>query len=221
MLIACLTVAVAAGNDNRDACTFSPAAADNPITVGASTIGDEKAYFSNHGKCVDIFAPGLNIKVRFVQLSARPVMLIDRTEHLEHWQLEHQHHLGHLHGQPPHRRSRRLCVTPSGIVRSRSGADDWTADFLSLYPDKLDFSSAAEADAVETVRSAFAWSSVSGQLVFDRIRQAVGLGARTATAPTPKKSLSPKALKKFMISLASKGVLDVSSQSLNMSIARA
>jgi cerevisin len=31
------------------------------VTVGASTLGDERAYFSNHGKCVDIFAPGLNI----------------------------------------------------------------------------------------------------------------------------------------------------------------
>ena len=31
------------------------------MTVGASTLGDERAYFSNHGKCVDVFAPGLNI----------------------------------------------------------------------------------------------------------------------------------------------------------------
>lgn len=51
-----------AGNDNRDACSYSPAAAQGAITVGASTIGDERAYFSNYGKCVDIFAPGLNIR---------------------------------------------------------------------------------------------------------------------------------------------------------------
>jgi cerevisin len=56
-----LHFAVAAGNDNRDACAYSPAAALNAVTVGASTIGDERAYFSNHGRCVDIFAPGLNI----------------------------------------------------------------------------------------------------------------------------------------------------------------
>lgn len=31
------------------------------MTVGASTLGDERAYFSNHGTCVDVFAPGLNI----------------------------------------------------------------------------------------------------------------------------------------------------------------
>lgn len=53
--------AVAAGNDNADACNYSPAAAVNAITVGASTLGDDRAYFSNHGKCTDIFAPGLNI----------------------------------------------------------------------------------------------------------------------------------------------------------------
>ncbi|ORX38809.1 peptidase S8/S53 domain-containing protein [Kockovaella imperatae] len=56
-----LHFAVAAGNDNKDACNYSPAAAVNAVTVGASTLGDERAYFSNHGKCVDIFAPGLNI----------------------------------------------------------------------------------------------------------------------------------------------------------------
>lgn len=53
--------AVAAGNDNKDACNYSPAAAELAVTVGASTLSDDRAYFSNHGKCVDIFAPGLNI----------------------------------------------------------------------------------------------------------------------------------------------------------------
>lgn len=56
-----LHFAVAAGNDNADACNYSPAAANQAITVGASSIDDSMAYFSNYGKCVDIFAPGLNI----------------------------------------------------------------------------------------------------------------------------------------------------------------
>ncbi|KAH9888417.1 peptidase S8/S53 domain-containing protein [Cubamyces lactineus] len=58
--------AVAAGNDNRDACNNSPAAAEKAITVGASTLGDERAYFSNHGPCVDVFAPGLNILSTYI-----------------------------------------------------------------------------------------------------------------------------------------------------------
>lgn len=61
-----LHFAVAAGNENQDACNTSPAAAENAITVGASTISDARAYFSNYGKCVDIFAPGLNILSTYI-----------------------------------------------------------------------------------------------------------------------------------------------------------
>lgn len=56
-----LAFAVAAGNENQDACNTSPAGAEGPVTVGASTIQDDRAYFSNKGKCVDVFGPGLNI----------------------------------------------------------------------------------------------------------------------------------------------------------------
>ena len=58
--------AVAAGNDNSDSCGYSPASAQNAITVGASTLADERAYFSNYGKCNDIFAPGLNIQSTWI-----------------------------------------------------------------------------------------------------------------------------------------------------------
>lgn len=61
-----LHFAVAAGNDNADSCKYSPAAAEKAVTVGASTLLDERAYFSNYGKCNDIFAPGLNIKSTWI-----------------------------------------------------------------------------------------------------------------------------------------------------------
>ncbi|KAK3809168.1 MAG: serine protease 1 [Benniella sp.] len=57
-----LHFAVAAGNDNRDACNYSPAGVEAAVTVAASTLEDERAYFSNYGSCVDVFAPGLNIE---------------------------------------------------------------------------------------------------------------------------------------------------------------
>jgi len=57
-----VTSVVAAGNDNRDACSYSPASTPEAITVAASDITDGHAYFSNHGACVDIYAPGVNIK---------------------------------------------------------------------------------------------------------------------------------------------------------------
>ena len=56
-----VTYAIAAGNSNVDACTTSPARVSSAITVGATTITDARASFSNFGPCLDIFAPGNNI----------------------------------------------------------------------------------------------------------------------------------------------------------------
>src|SRR5689334_2455528 len=56
-----VTYAIAAGNSNVDACTTSPARVATAITVGATTITDARASFSNFGTCLDIFAPGNNI----------------------------------------------------------------------------------------------------------------------------------------------------------------
>ena len=53
-----VTVVVAAGNDNKDACDYSPASASKAITVGSTTSNDARSSFSNKGTCVDIFAPG-------------------------------------------------------------------------------------------------------------------------------------------------------------------
>src|ERR1043166_2791264 len=56
-----VTNAIAAGNSNVDACTTSPADVPSAITVGATTITDARASFSNFGTCLNIFAPGNNI----------------------------------------------------------------------------------------------------------------------------------------------------------------
>jgi subtilisin family serine protease len=56
-----ITFVVAAGNDGSDACATSPASNRSALTVGASTIGDARASFSNFGACVDVFAPGVAI----------------------------------------------------------------------------------------------------------------------------------------------------------------
>ena len=54
-------VTVAAGNDGVDAGNTSPARAPSANTVGATTIADARASFSNFGSVVDIFAPGQNV----------------------------------------------------------------------------------------------------------------------------------------------------------------
>jgi subtilisin family serine protease len=60
-----ITYAIAAGNSNNNACTFSPARVPDAITTAASYIDDSRAGFSSFGPCVDIFAPGLGITSAF------------------------------------------------------------------------------------------------------------------------------------------------------------
>jgi subtilisin family serine protease len=55
-------LAVAAGNDNADACSSSPAGATGVFTVAASEKNDAKASYSNWGGCVEAYAPGSAVK---------------------------------------------------------------------------------------------------------------------------------------------------------------
>jgi subtilisin family serine protease len=56
-----VTYAVAAGNNNRNACNYSPARVAAALTAGATTIADARSSFSNWGTCLDVFAPGSSI----------------------------------------------------------------------------------------------------------------------------------------------------------------
>ncbi|MFH8990261.1 S8 family serine peptidase [Streptomyces sp. NPDC017940] len=62
-----VTWVVAAGNNNADSCSYSPASTPAAITVGATNSRDARAtgwsngQGSNYGSCLDIFAPGDSI----------------------------------------------------------------------------------------------------------------------------------------------------------------
>eukprot|EP00756_Hemistasia_phaeocysticola_P016848 Hpha_TRINITY_DN15501_c4_g3::TRINITY_DN15501_c4_g3_i2::g.105572::m.105572/K01336/E3.4.21.48; cerevisin len=58
----------AAGNDNRDACNYSPASAPTGVCVGSTELAnrggeqvDARSSFSNYGTCTTLFAPGSSI----------------------------------------------------------------------------------------------------------------------------------------------------------------
>jgi aqualysin 1 len=53
-----VTLTVSAGNYANDACMWSPASEPSAITVAATDSLDNRAFYSNYGKCVDLFAPG-------------------------------------------------------------------------------------------------------------------------------------------------------------------
>ena len=56
-----VVMVVAAGNDDKDACDYSPASAASAVTVAASDSDNNRAYYSNYGSCVDVFGPGSEI----------------------------------------------------------------------------------------------------------------------------------------------------------------
>jgi len=56
-----VTVVVAGGNSNSDACYFSPAFVPSAITVGSTTSTDSRSSFSNYGSCTNIWAPGSSV----------------------------------------------------------------------------------------------------------------------------------------------------------------
>lgn len=56
-----VTVVASAGNDGGDACAKTPAFIPAVLTVGGTWSDDGAAWLSNHGPCVDLFAPGQNI----------------------------------------------------------------------------------------------------------------------------------------------------------------
>ncbi len=61
-----VTVAVASGNGDVlgsgvDACGESPGRVAEALTVGATDSADARASFSNYGRCVDLYAPGVDI----------------------------------------------------------------------------------------------------------------------------------------------------------------
>jgi len=57
-----VTVVVAGGNSNTNACNFSPAFVATAITVGSTDSRDRRSGFSNYGSCVNIWAPGSGVK---------------------------------------------------------------------------------------------------------------------------------------------------------------
>jgi len=66
-------VAVAAGNNNANACNYSPASASAVTTVASSTSSDAKSSFSNYGSCVDLYAPGSSITSTWTSSGTRTI----------------------------------------------------------------------------------------------------------------------------------------------------
>jgi cerevisin len=175
-----LHFAVAAGNDNRDACDFSPAGAEKAVTVGASTLADERAYFSNHGSCVDVFAPGLNIKSTWTGGG-------NATNTISGTSMASPHTAGLL--------AYLLSIYPSVEFDPLLGPD-FLPPSLSMQSTSTGFAS------IYAVAHAALPSWVSDFLLPPRLLDVVD-----GVAPTGPPTLTPAQLKKALIALSTKDVL--------------
>ena len=70
-----VSMVVAAGNDNTNACNGSPNRVAEALTVGATTRTDQRSSFSNFGACVDLFAPGSDITSAWFQSDTQTARL--------------------------------------------------------------------------------------------------------------------------------------------------
>jgi hypothetical protein len=73
-------LAVAAGNDNADASSYSPASESTVCTVGATDKTDARASYSNYGSVVDIQAPGTSILSTWIGSTSATVSSPSRNQ---------------------------------------------------------------------------------------------------------------------------------------------
>jgi hypothetical protein len=56
-----VTYTVPVGDESRDACDYSPSSVTDAIRVASSWSDDRASVYSNKGRCVDLYAPGLYV----------------------------------------------------------------------------------------------------------------------------------------------------------------
>ena len=141
-----ITMVVAAGNESTDACTKSPASAPSAITVGATASDDSRAYYSNFGACVDIFAPGSSIISAGISSSTATAQMSGTSMASPHVAGVAAILLGNARAMTPAQVGSRLAADASiGIVTGLTSATANT--FLYQSPTALAGSMAWESDA--------------------------------------------------------------------------
>ena len=188
------------GNDNRDACNYSPAGAESAVTVGASTLGDERAYFSNYGKCVDIFGPGLNILSTY-KGDENAVATLSGTS------MASPHTAGLL--------AYLLSIYPSEEFNPTFDSDE---NLVSLHSERiLSASGSATPSSLYAMAHQALPPFISSYLPSPEFLDIVL--KNTNVAPIPRKKITPAQLKKALIKLGTPGVLaDISADTPNLLI---
>jgi oryzin len=114
-----MTIISAAGNNGTSTSLFSPSNSNSSITVAAIDETDARAWFSNYGEQVTLFAPGTNITSAWIGGT-------DNTKTLDGTSQAAAHvaglaaHFMQIYGPHTHQemRARLMNVATKGLVRN-------------------------------------------------------------------------------------------------------
>lgn len=136
-----IPVVVAAGNDGESADRYSPGSTPSAITVAASNAADRAASFSNHGRSVDLFAPGVEIdstNAGAPRSSSRDSGTSMAAPHVTGWVALYLQH--HRNASPATIRRALIGTATRGRIANEVGGT----------PDRLPYTSAVKAAATRT-----------------------------------------------------------------------
>jgi cerevisin len=190
--LACTSLSLLVTTTGMPALTL-PLLRAKAVTVGASTLGDERAYFSNFGECVDVFAPGeYSIRCHKSHLLTRHILGLNI---LSTW-------VG----------SDTATTTISGTSMASPHTAGLLAYLLSLYPSK-----SFDPDVSSFVSLLLSFSPFPSALsaLFSRLPVLLSpLGCLRwsppvleTVAPIPLPILTPAQLKKALLALSTPDVL--------------
>lgn len=119
-----LTVTVAAGNTGRRAGRTSPARVPEAITVGAVRKDDTRAWYSNYGPALDLFAPGSRITGGWGASDRAAVTLSGTSMAAPHAAGAAALHLSGRTGDTPRQvaAALRAAATPQAVRRPGTGS---------------------------------------------------------------------------------------------------
>ena len=120
-----ITVVVAAGNSGEDACRQSPSRAPHAITVAATDRRDSRPSWSNYGRCVDLFAPGLQVRSTAKASDTATAVMSGTSMAAPHVTGAVARYLQtHRHATPAQVTSALVSTATRGVVTNRDGSPD-------------------------------------------------------------------------------------------------
>ncbi|HET9650068.1 MAG TPA: S8 family serine peptidase [Microlunatus sp.] len=189
-----IPVVVAAGNDDQNACGGSPARAASALTVGATDQDDWRAWFSDYGSCVDLFAPGVDIRSAGTKTPSSSLVLSGTSMATPHVTGAVARYLQNHQGASPAQVAASItAAATTGVVSDRLGSPNRLL-FPAQPPSAPKSVSSKHSNSAKTATiswktpSSTGGAAISGYRVVRTGRDAAGTTSATVTVASTVRS---------------------------------